>query len=242
MATRLRDNRKLFELMQQMFQAQQGSTEGASELSTVLANVATPATTAELQQPEPEPEPEEKPVVESLSKPQPEEPQVSWEDQVSKEAPAPPKGKASEDLPGGKYFVKGMIDRGWTPEEAAGAAGNVHVESGFRPGVKSSVPGENSYGFLQWNKERLRGLMNMAESRGLNWVDPDTQMDWINMERTGESVKYGGADERWAYKRAFAGGGTPGEIAERFGRWVERPLRLADTVAIRRNAAERYSI
>jgi hypothetical protein len=141
----------------------------------------------------------------------------------------------------GKPFVEGMVKRGWTPQEAAGAAGNVHVESGFRPAIRSSVPGEQSYGFLQWNQERLQGLKNMAAATNRDWHDPEAQMDWIHMERTGESVKYGGGDERSAYARAFTGGGSPALIAERFGRFVERPRDLNQSVAIRRQAAEQYA-
>lgn len=154
--------------------------------------------------------------------------------------PAPKAGK-TEAYAGGEAFVKGMIKRGWTPEEAAGAAGNVHVESGFKPYVKSSVPGEQSYGFLQWNKDRLQGLKNYAASKGKDWRDPDTQMDWIHLERTGESVKYGGTNEASAYKKAFSGGGSPAEIAQRFGRFVERPKDLSQSVKIRMSAADRYA-
>ncbi len=150
-------------------------------------------------------------------------------------------GKKVEAYPGGEAFVQGMIKRGWTPDEAAGAAGNVHVESGFKPGIKSSVPTEQSFGFLQWNKDRLQGLKNMAAAKKMDWRDPEAQMDWINMERTGESVKYGGTNESSAYKKAFSGGGDPATIAERFGRYVERPKDLSQSVAQRRGAATQYA-
>jgi len=141
---------------------------------------------------------------------------------------------------GAEAFVKGMVKRGWTPEEAAGAAGNVHVESGFRPGVKSSVPGEQSFGFLQWNKDRLQGLKNYASSKGMDWQAPEAQMDWINLERTGRSVDYGGTSEKGAYAKAFAGGGSSKDIAARFGRYVERPKDLSQSVQQRMAAAELY--
>jgi hypothetical protein len=173
---------------------------------------------------------------------------VGTAEQASPEEPAkgeetkrPGLGKKVAAYPGAEAFVKGMVKRGWTPEEAAGAAGNVHVESGFRPEIKSSVPKEQSYGFLQWNKERLQGLKNMAAAKKLDWRDPEAQMDWIHMERTGESVKYGGGDERSAYKKAFAGGGDAATIAERFGKYVERPKDLSQSVAQRRGAATQYA-
>lgn len=141
----------------------------------------------------------------------------------------------------GKSLVDGMIKRGWTPEEAAALAGNVHVESGFRPEIKSKAAGEQSYGFMQWNKERLAGLKNMAAAKGIDWRDPEAQMDWIHMERTGESAKYGGSNEASAYKKAFGSGGTPAQLAERFGRYVERPKDLSQSVKQRMSAADQYA-
>lgn len=138
-------------------------------------------------------------------------------------------------------FVQGMVRRGWAPNEAAGAAGNVHVESGFKPYIKSAAPGEQSYGFLQWNGDRLRGLQNYAQQTNKDWTDPDTQMDWIHMERTGDSIKYGGTDERWAYRHAFKGGGSPADIAQRFGIYVERPQDINQSVDLRRRAATQYA-
>lgn len=169
---------------------------------------------------------------------------------VAKQAVADEKAKASsyldkaaprvDPLPAGSSFVEGMMRRGWTIQEAAGAAGNAHVESGFKPTIKSSVPGEHSYGFLQWNGPRLKGLQNMAASTGRDWTDPETQMDWINMERSGKSVEFGGTDERAMYSKALTGG-TPEDIAQRFGQYVERPKRLSDTLAMRRQAASKYA-
>jgi len=142
----------------------------------------------------------------------------------------------------GHNFVQGMINRGWTPAEAAAAAGNVHVESGFFPGIKSLSPGEQSFGLMQWNGDRLAGLQRYGLAFGRDWKDPEVQMDYINMERNGQSVVYGGTDERRAYQNAFGRGGSAADMAERFGRYVERPLTLANTVDQRRAAAEEYSI
>ena len=153
----------------------------------------------------------------------------------------PAAAKDVKGYAGAEAFVKGMIKRGWTPSEAAGAAGNVHVESGFKPGVKSSVPGEQSFGFLQWNKDRLQGLKNYAASKGMDRQSPEAQMDWINLERTGGSVKYGGTDESGAYKKALSAGGTPEQIAARFGQYVERPKDLSQSVRERMGAAMQYA-
>jgi Phage tail lysozyme len=206
------DPEQLFQLLQLMFAAR---NQGDSP----LANLLTPP-----KKPEPKKPPEEP------TKPEP----------TQLKPPKPLYARTEEGLPAASAFVRGMIRRGWTPEEAAGAAGNVHVESGFRPGVKSSLAKEQSFGLMQWNHERLQGLMKMAMATGRDWQDPETQMDWINMERTGESMQYGGADERDSYRRAFKGGGSAADIAERFGRFVERPKSLSDTLSTRRQMAENY--
>jgi len=147
--------------------------------------------------------------------------------------------------PGGmspQGFVRGMMKRGWTLNEAAGAAGNVHVESRFNPGIKSTAPGENSHGLMQWNGPRLRGLINYAaQSGGRDWHDPEVQMDYIDLERKGKSADYGGSNESVAYDKAFRGGGTAGDIAHRFNAFVERPLNPAATAATRRAMADKYA-
>lgn len=149
-------------------------------------------------------------------------------------------GTGSQSYPGAEAFVQGLVKRGWTPEEAAAAAGNVHVESGFKPSIKSSVKDEQSFGYLQWNKERLQGLKNMAASKKMDWRDPEAQLDWIHMERTGESAKFGGGSEKAAYEKAFKGGGSPSELAARFGKYVERPKDLSQSVNQRMTAATSY--
>jgi hypothetical protein len=171
--------------------------------------------------------------------------QTSPAEPTAGEQAAEPKASVGKlkggDYPGAEAFVQGLVKRGWTPTEAAAAAGNAHVESGFKPGIKSSAANEQSYGFLQWNSERLQGLKNMAKDKGLNWQDPEAQLDWIHMERTGESVKYGGTNEKSMYKKALSGGGTPAEMAARFGKYVERPKDLSQSVDQRMAAATQYS-
>jgi len=185
----------------------------------------------ELYRPPPPPEPPEPPETPARKrKPEPDE----------EEQPKPMGLRMRvERYPGASDFIRGMVKRGWKPEEAAGAAGNVHVESGFRS-IPSNVPGEQSFGLLQWNGQRLQGLRNYATVHGLDINDLETQMDYANLERTGDSVAYGGTDERGNYRAAFKPGGSPADIAERFGRFVERPLDLGSTLAVRRRAAEQY--
>jgi hypothetical protein len=140
-------------------------------------------------------------------------------------------------------FMQGMVQRGWSPQEAAAAAGNVQVESVFRPGIQEVKPlaGRGGYGLIQWTGPRRRALERYAATTGRNIADPQVQMDWLAMERSGESTRYGGPDERASFQRAFARGGSPEDIAHRFGRFVERPANLGATAAKRRAAAARYA-
>jgi len=135
-------------------------------------------------------------------------------------------------------FVQGMVNRGWTPEESAAAAGNVHIESAFIPG--NVAPGGDS-GLIQWAGPRLAGLQSYASATGRSWKDPEAQMDWLDMERSGESTKWGGSDERDNFRKAFAAGGTPQEMARGFGQFVERPRDLSATVDQRMAAAGLYA-
>jgi len=135
-------------------------------------------------------------------------------------------------------FVQGMVNRGWTGDEAAAAAGNAHIESGFIPG--NVAPGGDS-GLIQWAGPRLAGLQSYASTTGRSWKDAEAQMDWLAMERSGESTKWGGSDERDSFRKAFDAGGTPQEMAGRFGQFVERPRDLSATVDQRMAAAGLYA-
>ncbi len=170
------------------------------------------------------------------------------------EAPLPPlqplPGQPGYQVPGAPQagafapsaFVAGMVQRGWAPEEAAAVAGNVVAESGFRPGIQERAPtaGRGGYGLIQWTGPRRVGLERFATATGRSPADPEAQMDWLALERTGASTMYGGSDERAAFTKAFAGGGSAPELAQRFGQHVERPANLRATVGLRRAAAGLY--
>jgi hypothetical protein len=133
-------------------------------------------------------------------------------------------------------FVQGLVNRGWSVPEASAAAGNAHVESGFRPGI---VAPNGDTGLLQWNGPRLAGMQRYAAATGRDWRDPEAQLDWIAMERSGDSRRFG-VDERGGYRKAFAGGGAPGDMAAGFGQYVERPADLSASVAQRSAMATAY--
>lgn len=257
---------KDIELLKLLFQRQMASSDAISQFANKWTAAPEPGggvaggggvglggptalSTSWLGEPEEE-QPEPRVKAEAQAKPEPEKPKQTKpaEPLMSKQRAKPsvlPYGKKVGDLAtytSGKTFVEGMVSRGWTPEEAAGVAGNVHAESGFRPGIQEQKPiaGRGGYGLIQWTGPRRVAFERYARDTQRDPADPAAQMDWLHMERTGGSTKYG-VDERASYKRAFAGGGTPEDIAERFGRFVERPADLSQSVATRRAMAARYA-
>lgn len=132
-----------------------------------------------------------------------------------------------------------MINRGWSPAEAQAAAGNVHVESAFYPANVNKTGGDS--GLVQWTGARKVGLVNYANATGRSWADPEVQMDWLQMERSGQSTQFGGSDERGGFRRAFGQGGTPADMAGGFAQFVERPANLSATIDQRRTMAGLYA-
>jgi hypothetical protein len=117
-------------------------------------------------------------------------------------------------------IVAGLVARGFTPGQAAAIAGNLGAESGFRP--EAINPESGAFGLEQLLGSRKSGFFAFAAATGRSPYDREAQLDWLKLERTGESVKYGGSDERAAYDKAFAGGDVS-KMTASFGAYVERP-------------------
>ena len=80
-----------------------------------------------------------------------------------------------------------FLDKGLTPEQAAGIVGNLGHESRGETDIteKSSskelvVGSGKGYGLAQWtNRKRQQGLANFAKERGTKTSDLQTQLDYI---------------------------------------------------------------
>jgi hypothetical protein len=81
-----------------------------------------------------------------------------------------------------KMIMKLLIDRGLSVAAAAGVAGNMKVESGF----KTDIIGDNgtSYGLCQWHLGRWEHLKQFAEQQGKDTSDPVLQVDFVILELT----------------------------------------------------------
>ncbi len=102
------------------------------------------------------------------------------------------------------FAMKGM---GLDDEHAAAVMGNIHWESGgFSP---SAIEGDTGIGIglIQWSYDRRTALENYAASKGKDWKDEDTQIEFL----IGEMTPGGGADGYATYQFSNGRGYTPND-------------------------------
>lgn len=114
---------------------------------------------------------------------------------------------------------------GWTPEAAAIAAGNAQQESSIRSDGPAG-DGGISHGMFQWNHERFEALQAFAASRGKNWQDFDTQVDFLDAEARGKVPTWPsqhGLGMAGAISHAYEGFGdnSEGTRVANSGRWLK---------------------
>ncbi|MEU6558779.1 phage tail tip lysozyme [Nocardia nova] len=122
------------------------------------------------------------------------------------DGPAPdiPEGQK----PTAKAIYDYLIEKGFTPAQAAGIIGNMQIESGFRTDAYNS--GEGAIGLCQWEGGRRSKLEAFAGNKVGNWK---TQVDFMVHEMQ--------TSETGAYARVKASK-TPGEAAAAFDQYYER--------------------
>lgn len=75
------------------------------------------------------------------------------------------------------------VNKGYTPEQAAGIVANLTNESAMNPNAvnpNDAGPGLDSEGLAQWNRERLSGLQDFAGDN--NPYDFETQLAYVDFE------------------------------------------------------------
>lgn len=87
----------------------------------------------------------------------------------------------------GREVMGALIQRGYTPIQAAAIAGHVIQESGGDPTNVNQK--EGAQGLLQWRLDRLDNLRNFAKERGVAPTDPNLQLDFIAREMSGPEAK-----------------------------------------------------
>jgi hypothetical protein len=106
-----------------------------------------------------------------------------------------------------------LVKKGLTPEQSAGIAGNLYVESGFN----TTIPGDNgtSIGLAQWHSNRMDRMIGWLDSNGYELSSIVGQLSFLwwelnNYEKNAlDNIK--SAD-------------SPTESANIFARYYERPL------------------
>lgn len=77
-----------------------------------------------------------------------------------------------------------LTEKGYTPHAAEGIADNLFDESAFN--TKAVGDNGTAFGIAQWRGPRFQNLKKFAASKGTDWHDFDTQVDFVDHEmRTG---------------------------------------------------------
>lgn len=76
---------------------------------------------------------------------------------------------------------------GYSDIAVAGAMGNIYGESGFNPTLVEKATGEG-IGLCQWSYGRKIKLIAYAESKGVEWKDIDTQIEFLIAEISGTGL------------------------------------------------------
>jgi flagellum-specific peptidoglycan hydrolase FlgJ len=118
--------------------------------------------------------------------------------------------------------------KGYSDHATAGIMGNLKQESGLDP-TKKQYGGGPGRGIAQWTvgSGRFKGLEAHAKSKGKDWTDLQSQLEWIDLELNGKdsttlsklNKSYGGiegfkkaSDTKWAveaFEKSFERAGKP---------------------------------
>jgi hypothetical protein len=133
----------------------------------------------------------------------------------------------------GKSLMQGLVQRGFTKEEASAIVGNLWAESGFR--TNATNPSSGAFGLMQWLGGRKSRLYSYAAEKGKSVTDANLQLDYIKWE-----LKGGNAYETAQFQKAMAYGSSVADKTKGFAYEVERasPGELSSSMPKRIGAAE----
>ena len=148
-------------------------------------------------------------------------------------------GGTTDGTTGGSTDISGISDtatavwkfftgKGYNKYATAGIMGNLQQESGMDPTRKQSGGGPGR-GIAQWtvSEGRFKGLQSHAQSKGKDWTDLQSQLEWIDLELGGKDSttanilkkNYGGlsglknaSSTKWAveaFEKSFERAGKP---------------------------------
>ena len=115
----------------------------------------------------------------------------------------------------GRALMQGLIQRGFTKEEASAIVGNLWAESGFR--TTAVNPSSGAFGLMQWLGGRKSRLYSYAAEQNKQVTDANLQLDYIKWE-----LKGGNAYETAQFQKAMAYGPDVASKTRGFAEQVER--------------------
>lgn len=92
----------------------------------------------------------------------------------------------ADELKKAVTVVNGLVQRGFTKNEAISLAGNMSVESKF----KTDATDGQAVGLCQWQGDRLKALKAYAKSKGLAHTEMSVQLDFIKYEMKNYYLPY----------------------------------------------------
>lgn len=114
---------------------------------------------------------------------------------------------------------------GFSDYAVAGVMGNIKAESGFRTGAVEAGNNNEGNGLCQWSYGRKTQLKSYAASKGVEWTDADTQIEFMITEimRTGPAKGYAKTQWNNSSYNAWKNASSASEAAEIFCKEFERP-------------------
>lgn len=119
-----------------------------------------------------------------------------------------------------QYAFSWLVQKGYSPQAAAGIVGNLVQESGVNPTVRPGDSG-TAHGIAQWRGDRYAALMDYAKQHGGS-NDLGTQLGFLDTELRG---KYGSTFQKLMAAK------DPREAAAAFALGYERPAGAQTGVA-----------
>ena len=121
-----------------------------------------------------------------------------------------------------------LKDAGYTDIQVAGIISNLYQESGLNPArVESNGEG---IGLVQWSFGRKQSLINYASSKGVDWSDLETQLEFLVDELDSKQFYQ-------PYKDSFMNPYSVSEATEAFCFGFERPNKAKANLSFRQEKA-----
>lgn len=115
----------------------------------------------------------------------------------------------------GVTIARYLMSKRYTKAQAAGIAGNLYVESGYKTGALGDSG--TSYGLAQWHKTRWERLMDFCNQEGLDPSKAESQLIYLDWELRNREKK--------AFNELMKTD-TPYDSAYVFAKYYERPRKI----------------